>query len=107
MHGPAHPAEDAAPVAAQALSKPHQRRDLAFLGMPEPLFPGRPPLPRAGGVPQPLELGLHQVHGHQRLVGAQQFLQVDLLLGLAQVFRIAQQQPARLLDDPPRRFVVT
>lgn len=31
---------------------------------------------------------------------------MNLLLGVAQVFRVAQQKPARLLDHPARRFIV-
>ena len=43
--------EDAPPVAAQALGKLHQCRDLAFLGMSEPLPPGRSPLPGTACCP--------------------------------------------------------
>src|SRR5690606_5723199 len=48
--------------------------------------------------PDFLDGGLQQIDGSQRCVGRQQFLELDRLL-VAQIVAVAQQQPARALDD--------
>ena len=80
--------------------------------MARPLLPGRSPGPAGTRRPERFEFSLHQIDRHQRLVGRQQILQVNLLLWLFQVLRIAQQQqqqqqPSRLLDDLSGRLVMT
>ncbi|MNT05889.1 hypothetical protein D3C72_1405340 [compost metagenome] len=106
MHRPAHPAQDAPPVARQPLGEAHQGLDAAFPGLCQPLFPRPPPRPACLCSPQRLQPGFHHVHRRQGLIGCQQLLQTDALPIVLQILRIAQQQPARLLDHPTGRAVI-
>src|SRR5690606_14583067 len=51
VHRPADPAEDAAPVRAQALGEVHQGRDAALPGVAQPLVPSAAPAPGRGRGP--------------------------------------------------------
>ncbi|MNF81410.1 hypothetical protein D3C84_636820 [compost metagenome] len=73
--------------------------------MPQPGSPAPPAFPHAGGVPDFLQGILEHIDRGQRLVGREQFLQLHGLPVL-EVFAIAQQQPAALLDHPARRLVL-
>ncbi|MCY1558489.1 hypothetical protein D9M68_954300 [compost metagenome] len=55
--------------------------------------------------PQPLEFVLQDVDGQQRLIGLQHVIQMHGL-SVAQVFLVAQQQPACGFEYPSGRTVV-
>ena len=80
--------------------------DGALDGAAEPAFPGR--LCRAFGslFPQPLEVFLKDVDGHQGVVGGEQLVEADQVLLSFDVVAVPEQQPARAFDHLAGWFVV-
>lgn len=103
---PAAVGQDAGQVGLKPAHEHPQRLQAAAQGSSLPSSPGLSGPGLAAVVLQLLQVFLEQVHGQQGLVGRQQLVQADRLIG-RYVLAVAQQQPARSLDHAPRRFVVS